>query len=221
MALTPDDIKQMLTSEAYEQRLSAINHLADIDAEVAFDLVQLVVEDSKARVRYAAVSKLATIGTANPQKSLALLRHALLNDTEADVKAAAADAIGALQLKDGFEDLKALYYATSDWIIQLSIVAALGELGEIQGFEILEQALNGDNDLIHAVAIGALGELGDRRAIPLLVKYSTNPDWQVRHRVAQALGHFDGPEVADALSQLAKDSVELIAQEAQSHAAKG
>ena len=217
MALTPDDIRQMLTSEAYEQRLSAINHLSDIDADVAFELVQLVVGDSKARVRYAAVSKLATVGEANPQKSLELLRHALLTDKEADVRAAAADAIGALRLKDGFDDLKALYYETSDWIIQLSIVAALGELGDSRGFEMLDHALRGDNDLIHAIAVGALGELGDRRAIPLLVQHSTNPDWQVRYRVAQALGHFDGPDVNAALEQLSQDSVEQIVQEATSH----
>ena len=219
MALTSDDIKQMLSSEAYEQRLSAINHLSEIDADVAFDLVQIVLEDPKARVRYAAVSKLATVGTANPQKSLELLRHAMLTDTEADVKAAAADAIGALRLKDGFDDLKTLYYATADWIIQLSIVAALGELGDSRGFEILEHALSGGNDLIHAIAVGALGELGDRRAIPLLVQHSTNPDWQVRYRVAQALGHFDGPDVEGALKQLSQDSVEQIVEEATSHLA--
>ena len=217
MALTPDDIKQMLTSEAYEQRLSAINHLADIDVSTAFELVQLVVDDPKARVRYAAVSKVATVGVADPTKALELLRHALLTDKEADVRAAAADAIGALRLTDGFDDLKTLYYETSDWIIQLSIVAALGELGDERGFEILDHALNGENDLIHAIAVGALGELGDRRAIPLLVKQSTNPDWQVRYRVAQALGHFDGSEVEAALKQLSQDSVDQIVEEANSH----
>lgn len=217
MALTPDDIRQMLTSEAYEQRLSAINHLAGIDPDIAFDLVQLVVDDSKARVRYAAMSKLATVGVTNPQKSLELLRHSLLTDKEADVRAAAADAIGALRLKDGFDDLKTLYYATSDWIIQLSIVAALGELGDERGFELLEHALREDNDLIHAIAVGALGELGDRRAIPLLVKHSTNPDWQIRYRAAQALGKFDGPEVKTALGHLSQDSVAQIAEEATTH----
>ena len=217
MALISDDIRQMLTSEAYEQRLSAINHLSAIDTDIAFDLVQLVVDDPKVRVRYAAMSKLATVGVTNPQKSLELLRHALLTDKEADVRAAAADAIGALRLKEGFDDLKTLYYATSDWIIQLSIVAALGELGDERGFELLAHALSEDNDLIHAIAVGALGELGDRRAIPLLVKHSTNPDWQIRYRVAQALGNFDGPDVKMALGHLSQDSVGQIAEEATTH----
>lgn len=209
----------MLVSDVYEQRLSAINHLADLEPDLAFELVQIVVDDPKARVRYAAVSKVATVGVANPQKSLELLRHALLTDKEADVRAAAADAIGALQLKEGFDVLKAQYYQTSDWIIQLSIVAALGELGDSRGFELLEHALKVENDLIHAIAVGALGELGDRRAIPLLVEHSANPDWQIRYRVAQALGNFDGPEVETTLGRLAQDSVEQIAQEAANHLA--
>lgn len=219
MALTPDDIRQMLTSEVYEQRLSAINHLATIDKDIAFELVQLVVGDTKARVRYAAVSKMATVGTANPQEALPILRHALLTDSEADVRAAAADAIGALQLTEAFDELKTVYYETGDWIIQLSILAALGELNDPRGFEILEHALQGDNELIHAIAVGALGELGDRRGIPLLVQQSTSSDWQVRYRVAQALGHFDGPDVEAALQQLSKDEMAQIAEEAANHLA--
>ena len=217
MTLSPEAAREMLTSEVYEQRLSAINHLTDLDPDVAFELVQLVVEDSKPRVRYAAISKVASVGHANLPKSLELLRHALLTDAEADVRAAAADSIGALKLTDGFDDLKGMYYQTSDWIIQLSIVAALGELGDERGFEILEHALQGDNELIHAIAVGALGELGDRRALPLLIQQANHKDWQVRYRVAQALGQFEGPEVEATLTQLSQESITQIADEAQTH----
>ncbi|NET51223.1 MAG: HEAT repeat domain-containing protein [Merismopedia sp. SIO2A8] len=217
MIITPESARQMLTSDVYEQRLSVLNHLSSLDMEVAFELVQLVVDDPKPRVRYAAISKLATVGHQDKGRSLELLRHALLTDSEPDVRAAAADSIGALRLTEGFEDLKTLYHETSDWIIQLSILAALGELGDPRGFEILEDALTGENDLIHAIAVGALGELGDRRAIPLLSQHAEHPDWQVRYRVAQALGHFDGPEVVSALTQLSKDPMTQIADEAKTH----
>ncbi|MEB3230285.1 MAG: HEAT repeat domain-containing protein, partial [Leptolyngbyaceae bacterium] len=186
MTLTPESARQMLTSEVYEQRLSAINQLTDLPPGIALDLVQLVLNDPKARVRYAAVSKLATVGQHDPAQCLELLRHALRTDSEADVRAAAADSIGALGLTAAFEDLKTLYYETKDWIIQLSILAALGELGDRRSFDILVDALSGENDLIHAIAIGALGELGDRRAIPLLIEQISHADWQVRYRVAQA-----------------------------------
>ncbi|MGK7889334.1 MAG: HEAT repeat domain-containing protein [Leptolyngbyaceae cyanobacterium] len=220
MTLTPESARQMLTSEVYEQRLSAINQLTDLPPETALELVQLVLNDAKARARYAAVSKLATVGQHNPLQCLEWLRHALLTDSEADVRAAAADSIGALRLTDAFDDLKTLYDETKDWIIQLSILAALGELGDPRSFEILIQALEGENDLIHAIAVGALGELGDRRAIPTLVEQTTHADWQVRYRVAQALGRLGGDEVVAALTQLSQDDVLQVAEEAQTHLAK-
>ena len=42
----------------------------------------------------------------------------------------------------------------------------------------------------------------------------TNSDWQIRHRVAQALSRLGGSEVETMLKQLAEDEVEIVAQEA-------
>jgi len=221
MTFTPESARQMLTTGSYEERLSAINQLPHLDPGPAFELAQLVVNDEKPRVRYAAISKLATVGQHNPDACLELLRHALLTDSEADVRAAAADTIGALKLTAAFDDLVALYQQTGDWIIQLSVLAALGELGEPRGFEVLASALDGDNDLIHAIAVGALGELGDRRAVPLLVQSASHQDWQVRYRVAQALRHFDGEEVSETLTQLTQDEVAQVADEAILHLKAG
>ncbi len=46
-----------------------------------------------------------------------------------DVQAAAADSIAALKLTEAFEDLQQLYHTTSEWLVKLSIIAALGEMG--------------------------------------------------------------------------------------------
>jgi HEAT repeat protein len=93
-------------------------------------------------------------------------------------------------------------------------VAAVGVIEEPRAFELLETALQDENSLIQTIAISALGELGDRRAVPLLVPYVTNSDWQIRHRVAQALSRLGGSEVETMLKQLAEDEVEIVAQEA-------
>jgi HEAT repeat protein len=68
--------------------------------------------------------------------------------------------------------------------------------------------------LIQTIAISALGELGDKRALPLLLPYASNADWQIRYRVAQALGRLGGAEAEAALEILAKDQVEQVAHEA-------
>jgi HEAT repeat protein len=210
----PEAVQEMLSSEDFGKRLSGVNQLRSLDPDLAFQMIQPSVLDKNVRVRYAAVSQLSTLGKQNPTQSLDILRQALA-DPEPDVQAAAADALGALQLTDAFEDLQALYHRSGEWLVQFSIIAALGEMGDVRAFELLQTALNTDAELVKAAAIGSLGELGDDRAVPLLLPLITDPDWQVRHRVAQALGHFDRPETRTALENLSHDEVEAVAQQAQ------
>ncbi|HEY9864394.1 MAG TPA: HEAT repeat domain-containing protein [Candidatus Obscuribacterales bacterium] len=214
MTITPESVQQLLSSSDLGDRLSGVNQLRNLPPAIAFELIQAPIKDSNSRVRYAAVSQMATLGEQNLETSYEILRHHLLNDSEIDVQAAAADALGALKLKDAFDDLQNLYNTTPEWLVKLSIVAAVGVIEEPRAFGLLETALQDDNSLIQTVAISALGELGDRRAVPLLVPFVTNSDWQIRYRVAQALGRLGGSEVEMSLKQLAEDEVEIVAQEA-------
>ncbi|MGC9527492.1 MAG: phycobilisome degradation protein NblB [Limnospira sp.] len=214
MTITPESIQQQLSSEDLGDRLRAVNQIRELDPSTGFELIQTAIKDRDTRVRYAAVSQLTSLGIQDRDRSLEILRDCLLNDPEPDVQAAAADALGALKLTDAFDDLSQVYHRTSEWLVQLSIVAALGELGEPRGFELLEKALNDGNELIQTIAVGALGELGDRRAIPLLISRASDPDWQIRHRVAQALGRLGGEEAQAVLEQLAQDEVSQVAQQA-------
>lgn len=215
MGISIEQIKQQLASEDLGQRLRAVNLLREIDPAVAFELIQTVASDSSARVRYAAISQFSTLGHQDPEKAQTILRGALYHDPEADVQAAAADSLGALKLENTYDDLATAYHNTSEWIVQMSIVAALGELGVSQGFELLQQAIGSENNLISLTAIGALGELKDPRGVPLLLPFASNEDWQVRHRLAQALGNYLHTPLADdvrpTLTQLADDSSDIVA----------
>lgn len=217
MSVTPESVRNRLSSEDFGERLSALNQLRQLEPVIAFEIIQPAIADQSVRVRYAAVSQMSTLGRCNLAVALEILRRCLLEDPEPDIQAAAADALGALQLTAAYEDLERLYHQTPEWLVKFSIIAALGELGDPRSFNLLETALKDDNGLIQTAAIGSLGELGDRRAVPLLLPYTTHPDWQIRHRVTQALGHFDGPEVRAALETLSTDKMELIAQEAKTY----
>lgn len=214
MSITPESVQTLLQSDNFGDRLSAINQMRQLDPAVAFELIQPAVMDKNVRVRYAAVSQLSVLGQQNLSLALNLLRQALLEDPEQDVQAAAADSLGALRLTDAFTDLQAVYDRSPDWLVKFSIVAALGELGDPRAFELLKSALQSDNELVKTAAIGALGELADERAIAVLLPYVSDPDWQVRHRVVQALAHFNGPEVKTALEQLSHDESAPVAEEA-------
>ena len=217
MTITPESVKQLLSSTEFSDRIRGINHLRQVEPAIAFELIQPLVKDKNTRVRYAAVSQFDTLGTQDLTRSLSLLRDRLFNDPEPDVQAAAADAIGGLKLTEAFDDLDQLYHQTSEWLIQFSIVAALGELGEPRGFELLIEALQSDNNLLQTAAVGALGELGDLRAVPLLIPFADNEDWQLRYRLVQALGRLGGAEAVATLQKLVKDDVEQIAQEAKNN----
>jgi HEAT repeat protein len=215
MSITPESVKQLLDSSNFSDRIRGINQLRQIDATLALEMLIPLISDPNTRIRYAAVSALDTVGHANFNQSLALLRDRLLNDPEIDIQGAAADAIGGLKLTEAFEDLKAVYRNTSEWLLQISIIAAWGELGVAEGFDLLQDALTSETLLVQITAIGALGELGDPRAVALLTPLVNHEDWQIRHRVAQSLGHLGGDEAIQTLTILAQDSFEQVAQEAQ------
>jgi HEAT repeat protein len=205
----------MLKAESFGDRLKAINQLRTLNAAEAFTLIQPLCDDPNTRVRYAAISQIATLGEQDKSKAFEVLT-ASLGDPEPDVQAAAADALGALKLTDALADLQELYETTPEWLVKMSIVACLGEMGDRRAFELLETALSDDNSLVAVSAIGALGELADERAIPLLISYASDDDWQVRHRVAQALSHFpQQPDAIQALDRLAQDASTLVAETAQ------
>ncbi|ARV60309.1 phycocyanin alpha phycocyanobilin lyase [Nostocales cyanobacterium HT-58-2] len=214
MSITPESVKQLLDSEDLGDRLRAVNQIRQLEPATGFDLIQSAVNDSNSRVRYSAVSQLDTLGRQDLNLSFNILRDRLLNDPEPDVQAAAADCLGALKLREAFEDLQRLYETTNEWIIKFSIIATLGELGDPRAFELLKQALSSDNELVKTAAISSLGELGNTQAIPLLVPYVADPDWQVRYRLAQALNSLGGTDAKSVLETLANDGVEAVATEA-------
>jgi len=214
MTITRESVQQLLNSQDYGERLSGLNQLRQLEPSVAFELVQPLIKDRNARVRYAAVSQMDMLGTQDLALALEILRDRL-SDSEPDVQAAAADALGALKLTEAYDDLQQLYQDTPEWLVKVSIIATLGELGEPRSFELLLSALSSDNSLIQTMAISALGELGNTSAVPLLIPYATNPDWQVRYRVAQALGKLGGEDAHSTLETLADDEIEQVAQEAQ------
>lgn len=76
----------------------------------------------------------------------------------------------------------------------------LGELRVPRSFPVLIASLKDLDDEVRAKSAGALGKLGDRRAVTYLLEHLlSDPAPFVRARIAGALGQFDGSEVIDRL----------------------
>jgi HEAT repeat protein len=209
-----ESIAALIESEDKGDRIKALNMLREIDPAIAFGYIKQLVTDNNTRVRYGAVSQFATLGTEDLNESLTILRDRLVNDPEPDVQAAAADAIGALKLTAAFDDLQHLYETTPEWLVQFSIVAALGELGEPRGLQLLQTALKNETPLVQTAAIGAIGELGDASGVESITPFVTHPDWQIRYQLARALRNLGGEAAAQSLAILVTDEVEHVANEA-------
>jgi HEAT repeat protein len=209
-----DGFRERLSSDDLGVRMKALSDSRSLDTSERFVLAIIAANDRNARIRYDAVSQLSTIGSEDLDKALSVLSDRLLTDPENDVRAAAADSIGALKLTAAFDSLKQAYLTTDDWIMQFSVIAALGELGEPRGFELLNTALTNPTDLVKIAAIGALGDLGNPAAIDVLLPFAEDPDWQVRHRVAQSLAQLGGDRAKTALEKLARDPIEQVAENA-------
>jgi len=215
MSITPEFVKGLLKSEDIGKRLHAVNQIRTLKPKIAFELIQTAIGDTNTRVRYSAISQLDTLGNQNLDISLDILRDHLLNDPEPDIQASAADCLGALKLTQAFPDLQKIYETTNEWIVQFSIIAALGELGDNRAFKLLKSALASENELIKIAAVSSLGELGNMEAIPLLKRYTNNPDWQFRFRLVQALNNLGGSEAQRILEKMTQDTAELVSAEAQ------
>jgi HEAT repeat protein len=212
MSITPESIALALQSEDLGDRLSAVNQLRTLPSAQGFELLKQAISDDNARVRYAAVSQMSTLGHEDLTQSLEILLSRLYTDSEMDVKSAAADAIGALQLTEAYPDLENCYKQTNDWLLQMSIIATLGELGDPRAFELLKEALSSPEGLVQGAAIGSLGELKNPDAVPLLRPFATHEDWQIRYRVAQAVGNLGGEEAKALAEELSKDGMGQVAE---------
>ncbi len=201
-----DTLQQKLASPELGDRLSAVSALRDLPAAEAVPLLKQAIEDSNARVRYAAAS---IIGQKGDASVYTLLQNLLKTDPEFDVRASAAAALGDLRVPDAYEDLIDAYQHDGEWLVRFSCIAALGELADRRGYELLVTALQAD-PLIRTVAAGALGQLGDARAVPVLIEYLQDEDWQLRFRIAQALGELGGEEALAALEVLSTDPSEPV-----------
>jgi HEAT repeat protein len=209
-----ESITALVNSENKADRITALNLIRELEPAVAFGYIKQLVTDNNTRVRYAAVSQMATLGEEDLAESLTILRDRLTQDPEPDVQAAAADSIGALKLTAAFDDLQHLYETTTEWLVQFSIIAALGELGDPRGLALLQTALTSDTSLVQTAAIGAIGELGNPQGVESIIPFVTHPDWQIRYQLARSLRNLGGDLALQNLAILATDEIAQVAEEA-------
>ncbi|OSX71773.1 hypothetical protein BU14_0502s0007 [Porphyra umbilicalis] len=150
---------------------------------------------------------------------LAALRRALTVDASPTVRSSAAAALGHLADTDSAGQLMGVAVDDVDWLVRMSAAVALGTMGgagaaaagDVVGM--LVSQLNGRDPstvggaaLEVAALLSSLGQLGDARALPAVLRWVATKDDLVRLQVAEVLAAFPlTDEVRAALGVLLND----------------
>lgn len=124
-----------------------------------------------------------------------------------DLRHAAVEAVGwRLRKRQGPADplVKALKHR--DPVTQFLAAEGLARAGRAEGLSTLLAAVDLQSDRSHRQrAVEALGELGDPRALDLLLKIVNDPEHALREAAAEAIGHMGRSAKAEGILQLLLD----------------
>ncbi|WP_028571539.1 HEAT repeat domain-containing protein [Desulfonatronum lacustre] len=128
------------------------------------------------------------------------LCQALLHDPEVNVRYQAAVSLGSL----GFaEAVQCLNQALSDeeWV-QFSVIEALLKIRDESSINALIRAMPQSSDLVASMIVDALGEMGNLKSIPLLLKRLDESPRALRNKIVKAVVQIMGGRTLNLLSAL-------------------
>jgi len=167
--------------------------------------VKLGLKDADPTVRVAELMKLRNLG--DPEVNSILITS--MSDPDVRVKVKAIDILGAREANAAVSTMsRMLFLRSTEPIVKLHLVAALGRVGDAQGSLPVMQYLGEDQDERgRGTAVFALGEIGSDTAVPLLNKVIAEDQSQMVLQLAQeSLQKIDGELPTERIKAVASDS---------------
>ncbi len=168
--------------------------------------VKLGLKDADPVVRVSELVKLRYLQ--DPEINQILMNS--MSDPDARVKIKAVDILGAREANESVTAMSSmLFLRSTEPIVKLHLVAALGRIGDAQGAMPVMQYLGEDQDERgRGTAVFALGEIGSDKAVPLLNTVVAEDQSQIVRRLAQeALQKVSGQMPTERAKTAAKDSI--------------
>jgi HEAT repeat protein len=132
----------------------------------------------------------------------------IIEDDERKYLTAAIKVLGATGKDDDVELLRTLYEsALSDPGIKQEILLAFGKMRAVSSFELLASIASADDagKIERMYACTALGDLGETRAVPVLISASVVADPNIRASALAALQNFEDKSAENAILQGLRD----------------
>ncbi|SBV92892.1 PBS lyase HEAT domain protein repeat-containing protein [uncultured delta proteobacterium] len=125
------------------------------------------------------------LGSSNSVLAVPPLCGALLRDPEVNVRYQAAVSLGSLGFQEAAPSLnKAL--EDEEWV-QFSVVEALIKLRAESSIGALVKALDSSSELVASIIIDALGEMGNIKAVPLLLRRLDTTTGPLRNKIVTSI----------------------------------
>lgn len=172
-----------------EDAAAALGRLKD--ARAVMPLTVLLRDEDRA-VRQAAIGALTSIG----EPAVEALGRCL-NEESLQVQEAASEILAGIGDGRVFDPLvKAL--GSTDWIVRMHAIKALGRIGEPEAVPALVPLLQDKVKAVREEAAGALAAIGTA-SIPSLVQALRHEEWLVRLHAVEALGKLKSPDAVEPL----------------------
>jgi HEAT repeat protein len=143
------------------------------------------------------------LGSMNSVGVIAPLCSALLHDPEVNVRYQAAVSLGNLAFP---ESARCLNKAMQDeeWV-QFAVIEALTKIGDSASTKALLKAFDQASDLVASIIVDAIGEMGDIKAVPQLLRKLESSPAPLRNKIIRAILSIMGPRTLSLLGQKACD----------------
>ncbi len=167
--------------------------------------VELGLKDADPSVRVSELTKLRYLQ--DPGVNPILMTS--MSDPDVRVKIKAIDILGSREANAAVPTMsRMLFLRSTEPIVKLHLVAAVGRIGDSQGTLPVMQYLGEDQDERgRGTAVFALGEIGSDAAVPLLNKVIAEDQSQMVQRLAkEALQKIDGELPTERVKNVASDS---------------
>lgn len=167
--------------------------------------VKLGLKDADPTVRVSELTKLRDLN--DPEVNSILITS--MSDPDVRVKIKAIDILGAREANAAVPTMsRMLFLRSTEPIVKLHLVAAVGRIGDAQGALPVMQYLGEDQDERgRGTAVFALGEIGSDSAVPLLNKVIAEDQSQMVRRLAQeARQKIDGEMPTERVKNVAAAS---------------
>jgi HEAT repeat protein len=145
-------------------------------------LIESLRDPENAGKRNSATEALIRIG----QPGVPILLQALERETDADVRLSLVNLLGDVRSPEAFAVLLRMVSAEGDVNILSSVVTSLGKYRDPAAIPVLLRALARDDIWLKFHLIEALGEIGDRAALPAILPLY--PEKALRKPVLEAIG---------------------------------